>query len=220
MTDPAEKLPEAPASGIELTRDQRRSRRKCEVRSRTINIERSTKRERRHLALLYPQSELDANEAERPRTRGECANVPRPCPYVSCAHHLYLDVTKAGNLKLNFPDIEPEQMHPERSCALDVADRGGVTLEEVGEAMNMTRERVRQIEERIPRNLTPGAAKLGREALAAFAPEPPRNPRSNGQIPALYALTAVHGLDALVGLSRQLGETPLPEGSPHPKERP
>ena len=32
------------------------------------------------------------------------------------------------------------------TCALDIADRGGVTLEEVGEILNLTRERIRQVE--------------------------------------------------------------------------
>lgn len=32
------------------------------------------------------------------------------------------------------------------TCALDAADRGGMTLEEVGEVLGVTRERVRQIE--------------------------------------------------------------------------
>ena len=32
------------------------------------------------------------------------------------------------------------------TCALDVADRGGITLEEVGELVNLTRERIRQVE--------------------------------------------------------------------------
>lgn len=32
------------------------------------------------------------------------------------------------------------------SCALDVADAGGSTLEEVGGILNLTRERIRQIE--------------------------------------------------------------------------
>ena len=34
------------------------------------------------------------------------------------------------------------------TCALDIADRGGITLEEVGEIMNLTRERIRQVEVR------------------------------------------------------------------------
>ena len=32
------------------------------------------------------------------------------------------------------------------SCTLDVADLGGVTLEVVGDVVNLTRERIRQIE--------------------------------------------------------------------------
>jgi DNA-directed RNA polymerase sigma subunit (sigma70/sigma32) len=32
------------------------------------------------------------------------------------------------------------------TCSLDVADRGGITLEEVGELLNLTRERIRQVE--------------------------------------------------------------------------
>lgn len=34
-----------------------------------------------------------------------------------------------------------------QSCALDVADRGGATLEEIGDMLGLTRERVRQVEE-------------------------------------------------------------------------
>jgi len=50
-----------------------------------------------------------------------------------------------GNIKLNFPDVEVWDL-PE-TCALDVADRGGITLEEVGAIMNLTRERIRQLED-------------------------------------------------------------------------
>lgn len=85
---------------------------------------------------------------ERPRTRGECPET-RPCPWVSCKYHLYLDVRpRFGRIKLTFPDLEPWEM-PE-TCALDVADRAsgeGTTLQEVGKFLNITRERVRQIEE-------------------------------------------------------------------------
>jgi len=45
---------------------------------------------------------------------------------------------------LNFPDLEVWEMVD--SCALDVADRGGTTLEEAGAMMNLTRERIRQVE--------------------------------------------------------------------------
>lgn len=80
-----------------------------------------------------------------PRTRGECKDGPRPCPFVSCRHHLYLEA-KGDKIKMNFPDMEPDELR--WSCSLDVADRGGITLEEVGSLMNITRERVRQIEGR------------------------------------------------------------------------
>ena len=88
---------------------------------------------------------IETHAVERPWTRGDCIDMPRPCPFVSCRHHLYLDVTKHGRLQLNFPGVEVEDLI--HSCALDVADDGDHTLEEVGVAMNVTRERVRQMEE-------------------------------------------------------------------------
>jgi hypothetical protein len=82
---------------------------------------------------------------ERPRTRADCAGGLRPCPYVACRYNLYLDVSnKTGAIKLNFPDLEVWDMN--ESCALDVADRDGTTLEDVGAIMNLTRERIRQVE--------------------------------------------------------------------------
>lgn len=80
----------------------------------------------------------------RPRVRGDCFRVPRPCPFVSCRHHLYLEVRRR-TVRLNHPDREPQEL--EESCALDVADRGGSTLQTVAEALNLSRERVRQLEE-------------------------------------------------------------------------
>ncbi len=84
-------------------------------------------------------------ERLRPKTRSDCAGGARPCLFVSCKHHLYLDVNpRTGSVKLNFPDKEIWEL--EHTCALDVADQGGITLEEVGDIMNLTRERVRQVE--------------------------------------------------------------------------
>lgn len=126
--------------GPEVTREQRRSRRKRDVRARTISVKRMTKRELELGRMLYPEEDV-----ERPVTRSECAAGERPCPFVSCKHHLYLDVSaRTGAIKLNFPDLEVWEMV--ETCALDVADRGGTTLEEVGAIMNLTRERIRQVE--------------------------------------------------------------------------
>jgi len=124
----------------EITREQRRSRRKRDVRARTISVKRMTKRELEIGKLLYPESDY-----YKPKARAECAEGPRPCPYVSCKHHLFIDVSpRTGAIKLNFPDLEVWELG--ESCALDVADRGGTTLEDVGAIMNLTRERIRQVE--------------------------------------------------------------------------
>ncbi len=121
---------------------RRRQRRRDRPRSRTIAMKRLTREEMRQGVLLVPFLHCD-----RPRTRAACGNGDRPCPFVSCKYHLYLDVNpETGSIKLNFPHMEVWEM--EETCALDVADRGGITLEEVGEIMNLTRERIRQVEVR------------------------------------------------------------------------
>lgn len=123
--------------------DRQRGRRKRPVRPHVLRTPRTTKRELRHLRVLDADLPGDLG---RPRSRSQCASGPRPCPHVSCRYNLYLDVVNAGSIKLNFPDLEPDAMA--HSCALDIADQGGVTMERVAELMNLTRERVRQIEER------------------------------------------------------------------------
>lgn len=80
----------------------------------------------------------------RPKKRWQCEQGDRPCPFLTCRHHLAVEVTAAGGLKLNHPDTELEEL-PD-TCALDVAERGGVTLDEVARRLNVTRERIRQEE--------------------------------------------------------------------------
>lgn len=137
-------------------------------RSKTIPATARTQ-ERRALALVVLNDD-EFPDIPRPRTRGECADVPRPCPFVSCSQHLYLDVDQvSGALKLNYPHLDPWEMG--ESCALDVADRAGATLEEVGALVSVTRERARQIEERAIAKLRLRAPELvepaGRVADAA-----------------------------------------------------
>lgn len=81
---------------------------------------------------------------ERPATRAGCASIPRPCPFVSCRHHLYLDVRADGSLKINFPDREPDELA--FSCSLDLAEDGPRTLDSIAALMTMSKERARQIE--------------------------------------------------------------------------
>lgn len=93
------------------------------------------------------EAELASETPWRPATRADCAGVPRPCPYVGCKYNLYLDVTSSGSLKYGFPDLQVDEMTA--SCVLDVVEQeGAVTLERAGELMNVTRERMRQIEAR------------------------------------------------------------------------
>ncbi len=93
------------------------------------------------LALLRP-------EGPRPKTRGDCLaggpNAARPCRWITCQWYL-------PRMTLN----------PKHTCALDVADQGGVTLEEVGDLMGITRERIRQIEFMASRKI----AKMDRNAI-------------------------------------------------------
>lgn len=101
---------------------------------------------KRHLRMYAdPEDEGIDLDALRPKTRDDCIDAERPCPFVGCPHHLYLDVNEAtGTVTFNFPGKEVEEL--EDTCALDVAARGGITLEDVGNMFNLTRERIRQIE--------------------------------------------------------------------------
>ena len=115
-------------------------RRKDRTRPRTIAGRRLTRAE-----IEEGKALVDDMWYERPKARSECAEGQRPCPFVSCKYHLYLDVkTDTNSIKLNFPHLEVWEM--EHSCALDVAEQGGLTLEDVGRIMNLTRERIRQVE--------------------------------------------------------------------------
>jgi hypothetical protein len=126
-----------------VSRKVRRRRRRTRPRSKTIAMKRLTREELRLGALMFPPVE----DVARPRSRSQCGEEARPCPWVSCKHHLYLDVNpETGSIKINFPDLEPWDMV--ETCSLDIAERGGITLEEVGEIMNLTRERIRQVEVR------------------------------------------------------------------------
>jgi hypothetical protein len=116
------------------------------MKRRIVSRRAETLPKRKLTATERFESAETIEQYERPRTRGDCLRMTRPCPFVSCKFHLYLDVNPDnGSIKLNFPDLEVWEIPA--TCALDIADKGGTILELVGEVLNLTRERVRQIED-------------------------------------------------------------------------
>lgn len=124
------------------------AREKLRRRHRKGSRQRTLSEKALRLLPKEPLNNLDELKLlERPITRGDCVGGARPCPLVGCKFNMYLDVNpEIGSIKLNFPDLEVWEM--KESCVLDVADKGGVTLEETGALLNLTRERIRQVEVR------------------------------------------------------------------------
>lgn len=95
---------------------------------------------------------VDYPEVDRPQKRQDCEFGPRPCPFVSCRHHLYLETNPVnGSITIAHGHAEVDEI-PE-TCALDVASRGEHTLEELGSILAITRERLRQLEARALRKV-------------------------------------------------------------------
>jgi hypothetical protein len=99
---------------------------------------------------VFQEGEQYPEKYWRPTTRGDCVDGPRPCPYVGCKHHLYLDVLKSGNLSYNFPDKEPHEL--EHSCALDVAEGGKRSTRNVGKILNISHGAVQLISNKIKKD--------------------------------------------------------------------
>jgi hypothetical protein len=155
---------EGAANYGELWRNRRRSSRKRTVNASSIDVRRIAKSELELGRVMYRDVDV-----ERPVTRADCVEGERPCLFVSCKHHLYLDVSpRTGSIKLNFPDLEVSEMA--ETCVLDVADRGGTAIEDVGTIMNLTRERVRQVEVQALADI---AALEGRKGLHGFDDDGP-----------------------------------------------
>ena len=75
-------------------------------------------------------------------TGGACRKIPGPCPHTACRFNLTFERRDNRGAK-------PAEMHlpvVRESCALEAAELGGMTLEEIASRLSITRERVRQIE--------------------------------------------------------------------------
>jgi hypothetical protein len=100
-------------------------------------------------AEMYPPVH---DEHWRPLTRQDCADVPRPCPFVGCHHNMYCDVSpRTGSVKINHAEgVQPWHVDPKQSCVLDIVEReGAMTLESIGVALGgLVKERARQISDK------------------------------------------------------------------------
>lgn len=90
--------------------------------------------------MIAKAGDLNEPPKQAPRTRGECIDGPRPCPWIHCRYHLASEVRWPRRLSLRViqPGVD--------TCALDVADKGEHTLEEIGALLGYNRERIRQIQ--------------------------------------------------------------------------
>lgn len=102
------------------------------------------RRRRRRVRLRLVTTQQTAGEA-RPLVRSDCQGGVRPCPWVGCRHHLFLEVDAAGALHVPV-GTQPWQL--EHSCALDLAREGGLSAQEVGDALRLSHTAVLQIERR------------------------------------------------------------------------
>lgn len=96
----------------------------------------------------------------RPKTRSECIGGIRPCPWISCRHHLLLD-TDNGDLTIHkigkrlsacsneeFEDLAIETLDSMcHTCTLDIVeDENSRTLGEISDITGMDLTLVKQIE--------------------------------------------------------------------------
>ncbi len=104
--------------------------------------------------------------------RSECADAPRPCPRDQCRYHLWGEVTTVERTaqpgrKGATPRIEVTSLAERPSCAIDVADDGPKTLQQVASILGVTREAVRLTEKRAKKKFEMSRAELYEHGLPA-----------------------------------------------------
>lgn len=105
----------------------------------------ANKREHHQARVSQRMKSGDVTPRSLPETSAGCPGDRHSCAYFSCRHNLRLEVGGRSNGSIYH--------NPHGGCALDYADSGPMTLEEIGYVMGITRERVRQIEAAALRHL-------------------------------------------------------------------
>ena len=109
-----------------------------------IKVTKLSKQEQDEVSDILFELASGGHEVTRPVCRSECANVPRPCPFVSCKYNTYLDA-EGDVLRLNHSEIEVWEMDPESSCVLDLVNNNsqGMTTKDIGTVVGLHHETVR-----------------------------------------------------------------------------
>jgi hypothetical protein len=86
-----------------------------------------------------------------PKTRQDCLpggiNEERPCAFLSCRHHLGIEFRNGKVVELEGWENRPY------SCVLDATDDGEMKLEEIGDVLGVSRERIRQMLAKMERRI-------------------------------------------------------------------
>ena len=89
-----------------------------------------------------------------PRRLEECPDDDEQCPYVACRYHLWTDIVgrsvrygkQGSEREYRYEMVQTDAWGSWPTCALRAARQGPRTLDEVGDVLGVTRERVRQIQ--------------------------------------------------------------------------
>ena len=98
---------------------------------------------------------------DRPKTRADCEAGIRPCPWVGCRHHLFLNPDAKGNLHFPFGQDEDALLSMAETCSLDVAARGAQPLESLARMYGQSRQNLDQIVGRALGKLREAASHVG-----------------------------------------------------------
>lgn len=110
-------------------------------------------------------------------TRGACRKLQGPCPHTVCRFNLTSERRDSRGAR-------PAQTHlpvVRETCALEAAEYGGMTLEDIALRLSLTRERVRQIELGALKKLW---ARLGGDELNREEREPAPQARRPARVAA------------------------------------
>jgi DNA-binding XRE family transcriptional regulator len=98
--------------------------------------------ERTEMDETLRELEAEGVNIHRPRTVKDCP--PGPCPFFSCRHHLGLEVSDVGTVKL-LADIDSIETWPE-TCSLRVADDGPRHAADVSALLNISLATIQHVE--------------------------------------------------------------------------